>query len=340
MKKAFLVILLCPVLSYGQQADVIINKEVSRVAFGSCSKQDFPEKQLWNEINETDPDLWIWLGDNIYGDTEDMSIMKEKYDFQKSHPDYQELLKNTEVIGIWDDHDYGVNDGGKEYPAKDESKEQLFAFLDVDRNHPARSRKGAYQSYTYQSREGNVKVILLDVRYFRDSLKWSNPGTSQKESIPNPNGDILGEAQWKWFESQLQDKNINLFIVASGIQVIPEEHRWEKWSNFPKSRRRLLEAISKVNTPIALISGDRHLSEISKMDIQGYIHPLYEFTSSSLTSPSGGQEEPNQYIIKEKMFEVNFASMTILWVAKNPILSVKYIGENGKALVEQRIQYQ
>lgn len=328
-----------PALSFGQQADVIINKEISRIAFGSCSKQDFPEKQLWNEVNGTNPDLWIWLGDNIYGDTEDMGVMKEKYDFQKSHPDYQELLKRTEVIGIWDDHDYGVNDGGKEYAAKDGSKEQLFAFLDVDKNHPARRRKGAYQSYTYQSREGNIKVILLDTRYFRDSLKWNNPGTRQKESIVNADGDILGEQQWKWFESQLSDKSINLFIVASGIQVIPREHRWEKWSNFPKSKTRLMNAISKVSKPLVLISGDRHLSEVSKLDVQGYDHPLYEFTSSSLTSPAGIEKEPNQYIVKDKIFEANFASMTIIWVAGTPILTVKYVGESGKELVKHRIQY-
>ena len=106
-----------------------------------------------------------------------MNQRRKDYDLQKSHPDYQQLLKQTEVIGIWDDHDFGLNDGGREYPMKDESKEELFRFLDVPDDHPARERKGAYQSYTYTSSLGTLKIILLDARYFRDSLKWNNPGT-------------------------------------------------------------------------------------------------------------------------------------------------------------------
>lgn len=339
IKKIFPLLFLIPVTLFGQKSDVTVYKEVDRIAFGSCSKQDQPENQLWNEVIATNPEVWIWLGDNIYGDTVDMNVMKERYDLQKSHPAYKKLLNRTEIIGIWDDHDYGVNDGGKEFPAKAGSKEQLFAFLDVDKNHPARKREGAYQSYTFQSSEGAVKVILLDTRYFRDSLKWNNPGTREKASIVNDEGDILGDAQWQWFESQLSDKEVNLFVVVSGIQVIPEEHRWEKWANFPKSRTRLLEIVSKADAPLILLSGDRHLSEVSKMNITGYDHPLYEFTSSSLTSPSSVEKEENRYMVKDKIYETNFAVMTIMWIAGNPTLSLKYHGKEGKILAEYKIQY-
>ncbi|MEO9485159.1 MAG: alkaline phosphatase D family protein [Ekhidna sp.] len=340
MKKSGFVLLLCPMLLLAQRADVTTQMDISRIAFGSCSKQSQTDDQLWSEINSSNPDVWIWLGDNIYGDTEDMSIMKEKYDLQKSHPDYQKLLKRSDVIGIWDDHDYGVNDGGKEFPAKEGSKEALFEFLDIDTDHPARKRKGVYQSYTYQSDNGNVKVILLDTRYFRDVLEWENPGTREKRSIANPQGDILGDAQWAWLETQLLDEEIDLFIVASGIQVIPEKHRWEKWANFPKSRAKLLDLIAKTNAPLILLSGDRHLSEISKMNITGYQHPLYEFTSSSLNSPAGKEKDTNQYLIKKKIHESNFALLSIRWVSNNPVLDIVYQGKGGKVLTEHRIQYQ
>ncbi|MEP1033100.1 alkaline phosphatase D family protein [Ekhidna sp.] len=339
MKTILSLLTILPILLSAQKSDVTLNKEITRIAFGSCSVQDQPENQLWAEVSATNPNLWIWLGDNIYGDSEDMSILKKKYDLQKSHPDYQKLLNNTEVIGIWDDHDYGVNDGGKEYVAKDESKEQLFEFLDVDKNHPARTRKGAYQSYTYKSSAGNVKIILLDTRYFRDSLKWINPGTREKSSIINQNGDILGEQQWKWLQSQLSESDIDLFILASGIQVIPSQHRWEKWANFPKSRARLLKTISTINSPLILLSGDRHLSEVSKIDVSGYDYPLYEFTSSSLTSPAGVEKEDNQYIIKDKIYDPNFASMSIMWVARNPIFTIRYFGKGGEELASHKIQY-
>lgn len=322
-----------------QEADQTISKEITRIAFGSCSKQDQADKQLWNEINDTSPDLWIWLGDNIYGDTRDMNVMKEKYDLQKSHPGYQKLLQQTTVIGIWDDHDFGVNDGGKEYASKDGSKQQLFDFLDIDENHPAQKRTGAYQSYTYKSKGGNIKVILLDTRYFRDSLKWENPGTRQKASIENPTGDILGEVQWKWFENQLREPGIDFFIVASGIQAIPMQHRWEKWANFPKSRARLLETIASNKAPLVLLTGDRHLSEVSKIELPGYQYPLYEFTSSSLTSGTSPDDEKNKFMIKEKIYETNFALLSLKWTSGTPELNLKYHGKNGDKLAEHTIQY-
>ena len=329
-----------PILLSAQKADITINKDIIRVAFGSCSRQDQTENQLWNEVINTNPDLWIWLGDNIYGDSEDMRVMREKYDLQKSHPDYQKLKASTDIIGIWDDHDFGVNDGGKEYLMKDQSREELFVFLDVDKNHPARKRKGAYQSYSYRSSLGNVKVILLDTRYFRDSLQWNNPGTREKESIVNQTGDILGDKQWKWLEMQLSEEGVDLFILASGIQVIPEQHRWEKWANFPQARTRLFNLIaSTAKTPLVLLSGDRHLSEVSKLELSGYPYPLYEITSSSLNSPSDPEKEENHYRIGDKIHQQNFAAMTIIWIARNPVIRLKYYGKSGKQLSDLSIQF-
>lgn len=341
MKKLFYSLIIFSFLaSTAQQADVASSKEIIRIAFGSCSQQDLSDNQLWKEVNATGPDLWIWLGDNIYGDTTDMNIMKAKYDLQKSHPDYKQLLERTNVIGIWDDHDFGVNDGGKEFPAKDQSKEMLFDFLDVDKNNPARKRQGAYQSYAYRHSTGNIKVILLDTRYFRDSLQWKNPGTYEKESIINPTGDILGEMQWNWLKKQLSDPETDFFILASGIQVLPEEHRWEKWSNFPKAKTRLLDVIkTNVKTPLVILSGDRHLSEVSKLDVVGYSYPLYEFTSSSLNVPTEPSPEDNQYRIKDKIHEQNFAVMTIIWVANSPIIELKYYGKDNKEIADYSIRF-
>lgn len=340
MKILVLLFLSAPVLLFGQQADVTQNKKITSIAFGSCSKQDNPESQLWKEINATNPDLWIWLGDNIYGDTEDMQVMREKYDLQKSHVGYQKLLTKTEVIGIWDDHDFGVNDGGSEYPMKDESKEELFRFLDVPQDHPARDRKGAYQSYVYSSNEGSIKIILLDARYFRDSLRWNNPGTPRKEAIVNSTGDVLGDEQWQWLAEQLSEETIDLFIIGSGIQVLAEEHRWEKWANFPTACKRLLDLISdRVTVPLVFISGDRHLSEVSKMEISGHPFPIWDLTSSSLNSPSGISKEANKYRVGKKINEANFAIMQIEWNERNPTLKLLYEGADGREFSRHTIDF-
>lgn len=338
MKKLFL--LLIPFVSLSQQADVVKQKDLSQISFGSCARQGLTNNQLWSEINYIKPDLWIWLGDNVYSDGVDMVQRRKDYDLQKSHKGYQQLLKQTEVIGIWDDHDYGLNDGGKEYPKKDESKEELFNFLDIDENNPAWSRQGTYQSYTYIGKEGTVKIILLDSRYFRDSLKWNNPGTPEKEALINETGDILGEKQWTWFEEQLSEEGVDLFIIGSSIQVIPTEHRWEKWANFPQTRKKLLETISNgTKAPLIIISGDRHLSEISKIELEGNLYPIWELTSSSLNSPTSPREEPNQYRIGKKVHPSNFANLKIDWGSGKPILELTYYGKDNEVLKNQKIEF-
>ncbi len=167
-------------------------KLLTTIAFGSCNKHDLPQP-IWESVIQNQPDLWIWLGDIIYGDTENMETLKKKYDAQKSNIEYQKLVETCPVIGIWDDHDYGTNDGDKNYSKKEESKQLLLNFLDVSNKSPVRKREGAYQSFTFGKKDKKVKIILLDGRYFRDELKKDN--SQKKRYLPNETGDVLGEAQ-------------------------------------------------------------------------------------------------------------------------------------------------
>ncbi len=246
------------------------------------------------------------LGDNIYGDSEDMRVLKAKYNQQKNHPLYQQLIKQTNVIGTWDDHDYGANDAGKEFSKKVESQQLLLDFLDVPKNVPLRSRKGVYSSYNINNQIAKVKIILLDTRYFRDTLTKVNG-----KNTLNWNGEILGEAQWTWLENELKNSEADIHIIGSSIQVIPMEHRFEKWNNFPLERQRLFNLITtyKVNRPI-FISGDRHIGEISKID---WINqPMYDITSSSLTHGwSNRREETNQHRIGPLVYTENYGLIEI-----------------------------
>ncbi len=282
-----------------------IQKDKIVLAFGSCSNQD-KEQKLWDEIIAEQPDFWIWLGDNIYGDSEDMRVLKTKYDQQKNHPLYQQLIKQTNVIGTWDDHDYGANDAGKEFSKKVESQQLLLDFLDVPKNVPLRSRKGVYSSYNINNQIAKVKIILLDTRYFRDTLT-----KIKGKNTLNWNGEILGEAQWTWLENELKNSEADIHIIGSSIQVIPMEHRFEKWNNFPLERQRLFNLITtyKVNRPI-FISGDRHIGEISKIDWMN--QPIYDITSSSLTHGwSNRREETNQHRIGPLVYTENYGLIEI-----------------------------
>ena len=307
---------------------------ITTIAFGSCSDQKRPQP-LWDDIVAQKPSVWIWLGDNIYGDTENMDTLRAKYDRQKANPVYQQLRQSTSIIGVWDDHDYGVNDGGKEYPRRKESQQVMLDFLDVPGNSPLRKQEGAYSSHTYGPKGQRVKVILLDGRYFRDPLKKNG-----KNNAPDPLGDMLGEAQWNWLEKQLTNSDADLHVIGGGIQFLPEEHPFEKWANFPTARQRFLDLIAKTKPKGALLlSGDRHVAEVSKVSVPGLGYDLFDITSSSLTHVSQPHVEPNMHRVGEMVAKLNYGLISINWAKKPLTATVRINGDNQATYLTQEIQF-
>lgn len=304
------------------------------IAFGSCNRQDLPQP-LWDQIVSENPDLWIWMGDNIYGDSPVMDTLSAKYARQNANPGYQKLKASTPIIGIWDDHDYGINDGGKNYAQKKASRDLMFDFLGVPDSSPERAREGAYSSHIFGSGENLVKVILLDARYFRDTLIRAD-----RVYLPNETGVILGETQWTWLENELRSSSAKVNLIISGIQMLPTEHPHEKWANFPKEREKLLNviAISGAKTPI-LLSGDRHIAEIMKLEDERFPNGLYEITSSGLTHTwKTIQEEPNRFRINELIAKLNYGVAKFDW--KNSRVTFQIKGENGVLYAGQSIEIQ
>jgi len=307
---------------------------IATIAFGSCSDQKRPQP-LWDDIVAQKPNVWIWLGDNIYGDSESMDTLRTKYDRQKSNPVYQQLRQAAKIIGVWDDHDYGVNDGGKEYPRRKESQQLMLDFLDVPTTSPLRKQEGAYSSHTYGPKGKRVKVILLDARYFRDPLKKEG-----KTNVPDPSGDMLGDAQWRWLENELTSSDADVHVIGSGVQVLPEEHVYEKWANFPTARQRLLDLLAKTKPKGALfISGDRHMAEVSKVNVPGLGYDLFDITSSGLTHVSKAHEEPNKHRVGEMITQLNYGLITIDWARKPLTATIRIKGDNQATYLTQTVEF-
>jgi alkaline phosphatase D len=308
------------------------------IAFGSCS-YEFDTVQMWDNIIAHHPLVWIWMGDNIYADTYDMSVMKQKYQTQKNRPSYQRLLQSMKVYGIWDDHDYGINDGGKEYRMKEESKKLLLDFLDVPKTNDVWEREGAYQSYLLDDGMVKIKLLLLDTRYFRDTLKRNlNP---PPKYLPNMEGTVLGEDQWSWLEQELTNSDADIHLIGSSIQTIPDDHGFEKWGNFPIERQRLFDLIVRTAParPI-ILSGDRHIAEFSKIDLEGLDYPLYEFTASGLThSWNTLSHEDNRYRIGNLVKNKNFGIIEIEHRGDEKIIRLQSFGSENKLLEQTTAQF-
>ncbi len=296
---------LCCLLS--AQSHARAEEEISlKIAFGSCSHQN-KAQVMWQPVLRQSPDIWVWLGDNIYADTVDMRLMAKKYQKQKSNKHYQKLRDTALVLGTWDDHDYGDNDAGKEYPKKAQSQQLFLDFIDEPKDSPRRKQQGIYSSHIVEKNGVKIKFYMLDARYFRDPVARKNAWP-----VANTEGTVLGEKQWQWLEQEFKNSTAQINIIASGIQIIPEQHKWEKWANFPHQRKRLFDLIDKytLNTPL-FITGDRHIGEISKLTYKGMI--LHEVTSSSLTHGWGLRKpEENKHRVGEIVYDLNFGLIRVL----------------------------
>jgi alkaline phosphatase D len=299
---------------------------------GSCSKSDLPQP-LWAPILEHEPDMWVWLGDNVYADTESEDIFRTKYNRQLDRNDYKLFRKSVPIMGVWDDHDYGVNDGGREYPKKELSKREMLRFLGVPESDPVWDREGVYQSRTFEEDGRRMKVLLLDARWFRDPAIRVN-----RIYQPNDTGDILGEAQWAWLEKELSQP-MDLVVIGSGIQILPQEHPFEKWANFPTARQRLFGLLEKSPArQIVLVSGDRHIAELSKLDTDGG-RRLVEMTTSGLThSWRNVGDEPNRHRVGQLTGELNFGLIKIDWEQEPPAVELEIRGEDNILYQQYKIK--
>lgn len=303
-----------------------------KIAFGSCNKHDLPQP-LWKPILQDAPEVFVWLGDNIYGDTPDMNLLKSKYDAQNAIPDYQLLKSRSKIIGVWDDHDFGINDGGKFFAQKEQSMQLMLNFLDEPKSSPRRNQNGVYASYEFGEDDQKIKIILLDARYNRDTLM-----VVDKVYQPNHEGSILGEEQWLWLEKELQNSTAKVHLIACGIQFIPTEHPFEKWENFPKERKKLFDLIaqSKVKNPV-LISGDRHIAEISKLQDHHFPKGIYEVTSSGMTHVwRNYREEYNPYRVGNLIASLHYGIAVMDW--QNNLMTLQIKGEQGQVYLEQKIE--
>ena len=313
---------------------------VTKIAFGSCFNPRSNKPQIFEGILKHQPEVFVFLGDNIYADTSDMEVMRKKYAELAAVEGFQKLRDTATVLATWDDHDYGVNDGGNTYKMRDESQQILVDFFQDPEDSPRRERPGVYASYSFGPDGKKVQVLLLDTRYFRDVLPSAKSKRKEGtigwyESVDDPSLTLLGETQWQWLEEQLQVP-ADLRIIASSIQVLAYEKGMENWGHVAHEQKRLFGLLKKyqANHTFA-ISGDVHFTEISKIDLDGY--PFYDFTSSGM---SGARPEwasaINSFRVGESKAVMNAGIIEINWVSKT--IELAAINPKGEKLFSETVK--
>lgn len=294
---------------------------LTTIAFGSCANQDQPQP-IWKTIEGNNPELFLFMGDNVYASNPTQRPRAEQYRKLDLIPEFRSLREKVPFLVTWDDHDFGLKDGGASWSEKDAAQEDLMNFWSYTRAALPMNQKGIYHSKIIGSKKQRVQIIMLDTRYFRSEL-LDRPGLEGKayNFLPNEKGTVLGEAQWSWLEKELK-KPAELRIVVSSYQLIPNDPTFEKWGNFPKERQRFFDLIKKTKAKnVVIFSGDRHIGSISKMPLKGY-GDLVEITASALNRPTNFSDA-DQFYVGNFYNKENFGLAHIDWARKKMNVELK-----------------
>lgn len=314
------------------------------IAFGSCGSQDVQQPVL-RLAAERKPDYFIFLGDNIYGDTRDSFELKAKYNLLTSKPEFKALKTNTTILATWDDHDYGWNDSGRHYLLKEASKRIFLDFVGEPADSERRKRPGIYTSYYRKHQGKTIQLILLDTRTFRDDLipyggeKKDDPAFFYSlDYSPHSSSDstLLGSDQWSWLEKEFT-KPADLRVIGSSTQFGISYNGYEAWANFPHEQKRMLDLIKKTKAEgVLFLSGDVHYAEISKL-LTPDMYPVYDITSSGITS-TWYFATPNTNRIEGPVMDNHFGLLTVDFSGSNPYIKMECIDARGNSRFEYTIQ--
>lgn len=327
--------------------------ELTRIAFGSCSKETQPQP-IWSAVLAAKPELFVFLGDNIYGDTRDMDVLRGKYVKLAAIDGFRALRAQVPVVATWDDHDYGEDDAGGEYPMKEESRRIFLDFWGEPTDSSRRDRDGVYTSYTFGPEGRRVQLILLDLRYNRTPIatspfladeaayrKWAERAGKAGREVPGPyarNPDpaatMLGERQWRWLEDQLRQP-ADVRLIGSSLQVLADFPGWEAWVNYPNDQQRLFRLIRETDARgVVMLSGDTHYGEITRQ-AENVPYPLHDITSSGLTQV-WHVPVPNALRVDGRYFrQANFGIVEIDWTQRNLALVLR--DERGGELMRKML---
>lgn len=247
-----------------------------RLAFGSCARHQLDAEQpIFSAIAAAQPDVFFWLGDNIYADSASEWVFAEDYRRQRAITSTLPLMRSVPQLAIWDDHDFGLNNSDSGNPVRAAS---LAAFRNYWANpsYGLPDCPGVFFKYAY----GGVDFFMLDGRYYR-----------------SPNGDpdgpaktLLGKRQGEWLRAELQKSRAPFKVLACGSGWSSADGpTGDTWGAFLTERDALFDFIRDHSIEgVFCLSGDTHFGEVNCMpwsERGGY--DFYDFVSSPLAQSTG-----------------------------------------------------
>lgn len=308
-----------------KQKSIISHSSQFKIGFGSCLDQKKPMPIL-NSIKSEDFNLFLMLGDNIYGSSKngDLKKLESAYKIQKKN--FKKLGFNPTFEAIWDDHDYGLNDAGKEYAYKEDAKELFLDFWNIPMDDVRRSRDGLYFEWIQTIDGITVQMLFLDTRFFRDALLPTDergaPGKERYLPHTDTSLTMLGVDQWNWLEEKMNIQ-VDHRIIVSSIQFLAMGHGWEAWKTLPHERQKLIDIIDQSSSEnVLILSGDRHRAGLYQLTTNSNKN-IIEMTSSSLNLSFANDEEAGPLRVGPTFVQENYGEILLNKASNSLIVNLK-----------------
>ena len=331
-------------------ASIAPDTVITRLAFGSCNHQS-RSQHMWAQIAATDPELFLFIGDNNYGDQmwagdAGLATLRAAYARQAETPELADFRSKIPMMITWDDHDYGFNDGGASFAYRKWSETIFETFWSSSEE--VKSRPGVYESRMFGEEGKRTQVIVLDTRFFRsdfDRMAYTPERPPLGPYMPSDDASktMLGEAQWEWLAQELA-KPADFRIIASSIQVITDAHDYESWEALPLERAKLYAMLAgREDSGMVLLSGDRHAGGIyADTPAAAGGERIWELTSSSLNYSFSSTErntarEPDPKRLTDFISEENFGLVEIDWDARSFTMTMR--GSEGETRVTRTVNW-
>lgn len=291
---------------------VSVKPGAARFAIVSCADDRYPEqKEMWRGLINQKPNWILAIGDNSYADSRrakdekwvGAEMLWTRYAETRQKLEIFRAKNLIPIIALWDDHDFGMNGGDRRYPFKEEAREVFHAFFPQTDAKAPEFEKGPGVSSIWRA-AGNT-FYLLDARTFR------SPGAPAPACKKNPTHTLcqweptappddeqrFSKEQQDWlFRALAKDGNPERWL-AEGDQWFGAYHPFESFeSRHPKSFKTFMRRLKQAKKPVVFLAGDRHASEVSRIEKSLLGYETYEVVSSPIHArvyPASWNEFPN-----------------------------------------------
>jgi len=289
------------------------------------------DSSIFETMASTPAAFHLWLGDNWYTREVDYYTpwgLNYRASRDRSLPVLQKFMASMPQYAIWDDHDYGPNDMGKNYILK-EATRKVFMNYSCNPSY-GYSGEGIYSVIGYS----DVDIFLTDDRYWRSEAEL-------KDSIdgkPNTDKTYFGKQQLDWLKNSLLYSKATFKVIATGSQILNPYSDYDCMRMYTTEYKELMDFLAEYKIKgVLFFSGDRHHSEVIKKERAGS-YPLYDVTNSPYTSGVAkvrGEELNNPARVPGTLVEAqNFSKVTVSGKKNERILTVAFLGLKGEKLGE------